>query len=465
MHISYVPPPTAAQFLASTAFSAIIMGPIGSGKTTALLFKIVKMAKEQRQGPDGKRRFRAIICRNTNQQLMDTSLKSWLTWFEEGVAGEYARTSKEFTMRFDDVVAEIWFRALDTADDVKKLLSVEASIICFDEAREINPDIWQAASGRVGRFPAKKDGGPRKDDGSRNFGIYASTNPPDDSTFWAELIENPPENTDVFIQPSALSPEAENLDNLPDGYYENLCQGKDDEWINVYVRSMMGKSLSGKPVFRAFNNETHIAKSELKPTPLNGTLWVGIDNGLSPAAVIGQVDFEGRVLIYDSICADGLGALRFCRERLKPLLAQKYPGFKIQLVADPACNQRAQTDESTIVDIYRAEGLQIITAKTNSIVARIASVDYFLTRNVEGKSSILLCPVHAKPLIAAMRGRYRYRTNTKGETDATPEKTHPHSDIADALQYLCLHANGGGVYGATTGVVTKRPIKSVPYAY
>jgi hypothetical protein len=465
MHVEYTPPPTVGKFLQSTAFAKIIMGPVGSGKTTGLLFDIPKMAAEQRKSPDGVRRFRAVIVRNTYAQLQDTSLKSWFTWFPEHTAGDYARTNKVFTMRFDDVECEVWFRPLDTAEDVKKLLSVEASVICFDEAREINPEIWEAASGRVGRYPSKKDGGPYKENGEPNFGLRASTNPPDADTYWADLIENPPANTDVFIQPSALSPEAENMDNLPDHYYENLCQGKKEDWIDVYVRSKMGKSLSGQPVFGSFDSTTHVAKEELKPSTLNGTLFVGIDNGLSPAAVFGQVDFNGRILAYDAIYADGLGALRFCRERLKPLIARKYPGFKVLLIADPACNQRAQTDEKTIVSIYKSEGFQIVTAKTNSLAARIASVDYYLTRTVEGKSSILLCPVGCKPLIQALRGKYKYRTNTKGETDTTPEKSHPYSDLADGLQYLALHASGGSVYGATTNNVQKREVKKTQYAW
>ena len=241
MHVDYTPPPTVAKFLQSTAFAKIIMGPVGSGKTTGLLFDIPKMAAEQRKSPDGVRRFRAVIVRNTYAQLQDTSLKSWFTWFPEHTAGDYARTNKVFTMRFDDVECEVWFRPLDTAEDVKKLLSVEASVICFDEAREINPEIWEAASGRVGRYPSKKDGGPYKENGEPNFGLRASTNPPDADTYWADLIENPPENTDVFIQPSALSPYAENVDFCPDKYDENLCYGKSDEWIAVYVRSEMGE--------------------------------------------------------------------------------------------------------------------------------------------------------------------------------------------------------------------------------
>ena len=172
MSLVYKPPPTVADFLRSDKFSNFIIGPVGSGKTTGMLFRIAKMAKEQKRGPNGKRKFRAIIVRNTVQQLVDTSLRSWLTWFPEGEAGSYERTNKIFHLRFDDVEAEVWFRPLDTPDDVRRLLSVEANIICFDEFREISPDIYNAATGRVGRYPSKKDGGPYKDDGTPNFGVF-----------------------------------------------------------------------------------------------------------------------------------------------------------------------------------------------------------------------------------------------------------------------------------------------------
>ena len=49
---------------------------------------------------------------------------------------------------------------------------------------------------------------------------------------------------------------------------------------------------------------------------------IGVDAGLTPAAVVGQVAHDGRLVVYDALISDGMGALRFVRERLKPLLSK-----------------------------------------------------------------------------------------------------------------------------------------------
>ena len=48
---------------------------------------------------------------------------------------------------------------------------------------------------------------------------------------------------------------------------------------------------------------------------------------------------------------------------------------------------------------------------------------------------------HCPTLIQAMGSKYRYKKLKSGELDLKPEKTHPWSDIADALQYACLGAS------------------------
>ena len=68
-------------------------------------------------------------------------------------------------------------------------------------------------------------------------------------TFWETLLTDPPENVHVTIQPSGLSPEADWTQFLPDDYYDNLAQGKTEDWIDVYINAQFGKSLSGQPVF------------------------------------------------------------------------------------------------------------------------------------------------------------------------------------------------------------------------
>ena len=294
--------------------------------------------------------------------------------------------------------------------------------------------------------------------------LWGMTNPPDMDTYWEDLLTDPPENVHVTLQPSGMSPEADWVKYLPDDYYDNLSQGKTEDWVDVYIHAQFGKSLSGQPVFRSFDRSVHVADDELKPMFTDSPLIIGVDAGLTPAAVIGNVAYDGRLIVYDSLISDGMGALRFVRERLKPLLANKYGGRKAVVIIDPAAFQRVQTDERTVADIYKNEGFSIRPARTNSVAARISAVDKYLTRVVDGKYSFIACPVNAGNLIQALAGKYRYKINTKGVRDEKPEKSHPWSDIADAFQYMCLHADGGEVFGAMSFNVQRKEVVKVSAA-
>jgi hypothetical protein len=166
-------------------------------------------------------------------------------------------------------------------------------------------------------------------------------------------------------------------------------------------------------------------------------------------------------VIYEAITSDGMGALRFVRERLKPLLTNKFPGRRALVIIDPAAFQRVQTDERTVADIYKNEGFVLKPARTNSIAARIAAVEKFLTRVVDGKFGLIVDPNSGGQLVKALAGKYRYKINTKGVKDEKPEKSHPWSDIADAFQYICLHADGGEVFGSMTVANERREVVSV----
>ena len=464
MSITYTPVRSTEPFIQADHFANFIVGPVGSTKTTAALMKIAYEAKRVAACRDGIRRSRTVVVRNTRQMLWDTTIPDFLKWYPDGQAGILMKTESKFILKFDDVQCEVLFRGLDDANDVGRLLSLQLTFGMLYEFREIHPDVYNALTGRLGRYPDKtmNSVGACDDTGKQIHKVWGATNPPDADTFWENLLTEPPANMHVSFQPSGRSPEADWVQHLPDGYYENLCEGKDEDWISVYVDGKFGASLAGKPVFRAFNAETHVV-----PTlnVLQGTnVIIGVDAGLSPAAVIGQVDYSGRAIVHDALISDGMGALRFIREKLKPLLANKYPGAKISVVIDPAAQQRAQTDERTVMDMFKNEGFSVKPARTNAIPARIAAVDQFLTRTVEGKAAFLVSREGAQPLISALRGRYRYKVNTKGEVDETPEKSHPWSDVADALQYFCLHADNGSTLGWATQN-TRREIKKVSYHY
>jgi hypothetical protein len=338
------------------------------------------------------------------------------------------------------------FRGLDDANDVRRLLSLEASFGILDEYREIHPDIFNALQGRVGRYPSRANGGCVKDDGSTNHHIWGATNAPDADTFWEDYMTTPPKTAQVFKQPSALSPECDWKDNLIEGYYETLAEGKSSDWVDVYIHNEFGRTLSGQPVFRCFSKDVHVAKAPLKA--IGGPLVIGLDAGLNPTAVITQQTYDGRVMVLDALTGveGGMGALRFIRELLKPLLARKYPNHPVACIIDPAAFQRGQADEKTVADMFKTEGFAVKPALTNNISARLGAVEKYLTMTMNGNAGLVIDP-ECKLLVVSMAGKYRYKISKKGETDDKPEKSHPWSDVNDALQYACLHHDKGSIFG------------------
>lgn len=474
-NLTYEPPLSASGFLTSTSFISLICGPVGSTKTTASLMKIAYHAKQMAPCRDGVRRSRAIVIRNTREQLRDTTIPDFLKWYPDGVAGSYLKTEYKFVLRFDDVECEVLFRGLDDSNDVRRLLSLQASFGVLDEFREINPSIFEALQGRLGRYPdgmmvphrpewgVDSKGNPIQgcvtDTGESNAHVWGATNPPDMDTFWENFLTDPPANAQVFFQPSGLAPEADWVKFLPQDYYENLAEGKSEDWVDVYIHAKFGKSLSGKPVFPSFNFDFHVAKEPLRYIKSGEKpLLLGLDFGLSPAMTVNQIDMHGRLLTLACATSEGSGITRFISEKIKPLLAERFPGHPCVVIGDPAGSQRAQTDERSCFDILKAEGFRVIPAKTNSITARISAVERQLARQVEGGPGHLIDP-GCTELIRALRGGYRYKVKKSGEMEDNPEKNH-HSHVADAHQYACLHADGGGLFGGMPSI-QRREVKRV----
>lgn len=229
--VKYNAPPTLSRFLDSDAFIRCVVGPVGSGKSSACVMEILRRAMEQRPGPDGIRRTRFAVIRNTYSQLRDTTRKTFEQWLPDAL-GTWHEQSFTFKLKFRDVESEVLFRALDRPEDVKKLLSLELTGAYINEAREMPKSVFDVLQTRVGRYPAKMQGGPSW------FGIWLDTNPwPTTNWGYKTFSEAKPKGHELFEQPGGRDPDAENLENLPPGYYERLCEGKDEEWVSEYVDS------------------------------------------------------------------------------------------------------------------------------------------------------------------------------------------------------------------------------------
>lgn len=478
----YFPPgPIAAQMMASDAFVRGIMGPIGSGKSVTCCMEIMRRAAEQLPGIDGVRRTRWVIVRNTYPELKSTTIKTWLEWFPEQIYGKF-RWDVPLThhIRVDDLDVEVLFLALDRPDHVKKLLSLEVTGAFINEAREVPRVVLDGLTGRVGRYPSKSNKPSAVPDRCWPtwFGVVMDTNPPDDDHWWHGLAEGSDEQLvesmqeaelamrevgllaadqplfEFFRQPSGISAHAENLQNLPPGYYLRTTAGKRPDWIKVYVKAEYGSLHDGKPVYTEFSDTLHVSNKRL--TALKGVpLLIGWDFGLTPAAIFGQVTPRGQFRVLAEFVAERMGIRQFARDVVKPAIAVLFPEHRLGLrtsdmpigeewrlirsVGDPSGTSSADTDESSCFQELEALGFAAAPAKTNSLIPRREAVAGFLTRLSDGEPTFLLDP-SCKKLRKGFNGGYRFRKKAvPGEERFTevPDKnsfSHPH----DALQYLAL---------------------------
>lgn len=408
-------------------------------------------AVAQKPSPRGIRKTRWAVIRNSYPELKKTTIKTWQDWFPHEIAPmnwappftswlKLPHPSGDGTF----VEAEVIFLALDRPSDVNKLLSLELTGFWINEARELPKAILDAATGRCGRYPAKRDGGPSWTGG------FCDTNPPDDDHWWYTVSEiERPVNWEFFRQPSALiregdqympNPNAENIENQPLGYnyYFNMLGGKSLDWINVYVMGNYGTVIEGKPVYPEFNDGFHVAEKDIEP--MRGLpLRLGWDYGLTPACAFFQVTPQGKVIVIDEAVSQDMGIRRFAQEIVKPLIANKYEGMRIISHGDPAGTQRSQTEEDTCMQILKEEGIETVPAETQEYIKRREAVAVYLTKNIDGGPAFQLSPC-CRYLRKGFNGAYKYdRVQVTGEErfKDRPSKT-LHSHVHEGLQYGML---------------------------
>lgn len=426
----------------------MIMGPVGSGKSVTCCLEVFRRCAEMPKGKDGMRRSRWIIVRNTLQQLMSTTYKSWVTWFPDGVAGKWRASEKIFYLEVGDIRAEVLFLPLDTPDDQRRLLSLECTGVFINEAREVHPELIIAARSRMPRYPSKAmlptdpaTGKPVE----YWSGLIMDTNPPsEDSWLYEQFEAKQPAGWELYRQPSGMSPEAENRDNLGKTYYEDMMAGATDDFVRVHVHGEYGRSLVGRAVYeKSFVREYHVAAEELRHIEYDlYPIVLGVDFGRTPAAVFMQKNARGQVLVLDSLYVENIGLEGFVREHVKPLIARRFPSNQFIVIGDPAGWARSQLNEENVADVFKREGLMCKPAPTNDPVKRIAAVEKLLAGQVGGKPQMLIDPRCAH-LIKGLYGGYKYKRKQDGSYDASPMKDE-HSHDNDAFQYGCLGIDSFG---------------------
>jgi hypothetical protein len=487
---TYKPTETQRNYMLDPAYVRVLAGPVGGGKSVTCVHELVRLACGQAPNAQGKRKSRAVIVRNTADQLALTTRKTVFDWLPPGQAGVWKAVEKTFVLMASlpdgtQVESEWLFIALDTPDDVRKALSLETTFLWGNEARELHPDVVDGLLGRLNRYPSMKDGGP-----TRSCALF-DTNMPDEDTWWHDKMENPPSNWAVYKQPAAIikperyvelfneepeevlldkdgaewcvNPQADNYDHLPKQYYPNLIPGKTEDWLRVYLRSEYGRSLSGTPVYeKTFVPDFHVASSALNP--IRGDSYpviIGIDFGRTPAAVFKQRDARGRVLTLGEITAENMGIETFINTKLNPHIANNFAGCSFVCAPDPAGYAKTQLNELSLVDVLKRAGFKCVKPPTNDPEKRIQAVERLLCQQLEGKAMYLVDP-SCTTLIKGFRYGYRYKIKRNGEMEDKPDKN-GFSHIHDANQYAdsVIDMNVRGVQQGGG----RREVKKSDYTY
>lgn len=461
--IDYIATPTVSRFHLSDAFYRGLLGPVGSGKSTGCCWEIMKRAQEQKPNADGVRRTRWVIVRNTYRELQDTTLQTWRDWFRPDIFGEIKPSTMTHMIKFPLpdktlVDCEVMFRALDRPDDVKKVLSLEITGAWVNEAREVPKAIIDGLGDRSGRFPAIKDGG------CTWRGVFMDTNPPDEDHWWYRLAEEEtPPNWEFFRQPGGLieirpgefapNPKAENIDNLEPDYYLTRSYGKSPEYVRIYYCGQYGFVQDGKPVFPEYFDAVHCSQDLIQPAK-GIPIYVGLDFGLTPAAVFEQRLPNGKWIWFDELVSDDMGISRFA-DVLGPKLRGEYKDFDIKIWGDPAGNIRGQTDETTCYQILEVKGIKANPTATNDFTLRREALAVTLSRMIDGKPGFQISP-KCKMTRKGLAGGYcfrRMRISGEERFHDTPDKnqfSHP----VEAGCYAMLGAGEG-----KTLVNIDRPVK------
>jgi hypothetical protein len=434
-NLKFDPGPVTLEFMKDKDYRAsLLIGPFGTGKTTAAGFKKL-MLQSQWIKPDrsGKRRSRFAVVRNTYPQLRDTTIRTYLDWFPPGeFGGKYVASDKQSVYRIGDRVVEILFRALDDENDVRNLLSLELSGAHIDEAREVKHSIFKGILGRVGRYPSIKDY-----DGDNPFlsavQVDLTTNYPNrDHWLYRDFVSHPISGYRMFTQT-----QEENKHNLPPNYYENLelDYANRPDLLRTLVRGDWGITYIGKLVYPEWDGK--LFRSAV-PLPFEDRPFIrGWDNtGLHPACTISQINAEGQWCLLKEFWQDDIGITDFC-EWVHVWCNENLNAAEFRDYCDPAGKNRDPNKvspkdymqkyfKSVGMKFRPLDGVQTFKTRREAVAGRLM---------VKRSRPMMIVDPGCTMVIDGFEGGYCYKEiGATGLFKEQPEKN-KYADIHDSIQY------------------------------
>lgn len=458
----------------------VATGPVGSGKTTGLMGATLVNAQNQPRWPDGVVRYRLLALRDTyrnlHTQLIDQFWESWwprktpgIEWSGEGGGPVDCMLRLESLLGPIDYLVQ--FRALGDARseaDIENLLrGLEFTDALLEEGDLLPESVRRKIITRLGRYPPRSVDnvgarGPTLFIGSNAFLIGSWAYDTKMRGDWKPGIE-------LYEQPSGRSPQAENLHNLSEGYYEAIIEKSDERTVRRMVDNEHVLPLAGTPVYPEFRDLVHS-----RPVTLDARLplRIGFDGGnqtLNPAAAIGQRGMARQLRIKSEVTVEhGCGVERFAelvnRELGKPMYSA-WAGQRKGIICTVDQSAKFGNDKKAgqanwIIAMQSRTGLDIRPSRTNAIAPRREALRTPMKRMVDGQPGLVVDPVGARTIREGLGGLFHYpkiRAGLASREAETPAKNH-HSHVCEACEYLAMDDEAFGEFegrnaGSTSSAV------------
>lgn len=445
----------------------IIRGPLGGGKTYESIDKIINLCCEQKPTKsDGIRKTRGVVVRNTYPDLISTVIKDVREVIPETMGHMTMGHPPELNMDFDledgtRVVSNVIFLALDKEDDVRKIRGLNATWVYINEVKEVAKANFDMVTARADRYP--------QIGWSQFGGVFCDTNAWDQDHWLEDLAKQIRAKElpgyEIFVQPGAVlkvngkwvvNPKAENPAAVRLGYYEKVLRGKREDWIKVNLANEIGYSFDGKPVHPDYSDSVNVSSEALIPYP--GMCFIGLDFGLTPAAVFWQRQLNGQWWGFDELVEMDMAndAFALALKAKCAVWKARVPGLNFRFVGDPSGDNRSMTDGRTTFQMYRLAGVPAIPASTNDPQVRRDALIRPLTRTVKGQPGLLLAP-HMNMLRKSLSGAWCYRRVMIGGTQRYRDEAEKNefSHVGEAAEYGLMDA--GENFHATGGEVPQFP--------
>jgi hypothetical protein len=473
---------TLAKFHQDNAYFRLLTGPASSGKTYACAWELLMLAMAQEPAIDKVRYSRALVVRNTHGLLLSATIPSFKSAYGQLLTAPYGKLVMNPQNTYglintplpDGTILhfEITFRSFDSEASARNALGVEPTYVYIDEISEFSESLVTDITRRTGRYP------PKKTCRATRPSVIASTNGPTMAHFtynWAtgeknalfmsmlaEIRKNDPTTSyDAFFswfeQPPALlpptydwtdraihptdwkpNPLAENVENLTDGYghYYNQLTSSPNK-IRAYVLGQYSPLTTGKLVYPMFSRARHVVAEDTIDRRAVRGVYLAFDFGRTPCCAVACVMPDGRIVITDEIITEDCAISTLMVEFLKPLLAQRYNNPQILgATGDPTGGVLSQAVELSPVNVLLAHGVPFEEPPCgNDVDARIEGVRQSLLRLSTQGQPYLTVTDNCEVLVSGFESEYIYKKTHRGMADR-PDKSHPISDIQDAVQYL-----------------------------